>query len=184
MNQTVTFEETFMPIGNESHINRFIGTILDQTIPMYSDSGNTFMTIVFDSSTVSVPRSNTNWNDNYYLAWQAELANAGNLINSKRAIEQVFEIVNASEIEIFLTKNEIVRSRLLFCFKAICDHFGNVIPKLEFSKDYEVPNWETLYISIPHQFEESEAYGRFNDLIKDWLILQPKEFRRLINITI
>lgn len=65
-------------------------------------------------------------------------------------------------------------------------HLSKVIPGsilfLELSSDFEIENWNTLFISIMNNFGYSDFDDKLQDFIINWMFNQDAQVRRLITI--
>lgn len=98
-------------------------------------------------------------------------------------IEEIFQLEDPLVIHNFIaTKSDLVEA-LIYCYSSIYKYFGNTKPTLKLIKDNEIPEWETLSISIPVEFDE-KSFLNLSYIISEWLVFQSKDIKSLLNITV
>ena len=95
-------------------------------------------------------------------------------------LKEMFCFSNPDEIHKFLVENPEIMPDLIESHKEITDRFSYIKPRLELVKDIELPEWETLFITIPSVFSYDESFLKLHDLIKNWMFYKPEKFRQLV----
>ena len=107
-----------------------------------------------------------------------------NTINEIEILKHIFTFYNENEIKSFLMVHSSLITPLNKLQDEIISRFGNILPKMELVTDVELPEWKTLFITIPSIDNFETAFEKLNSLICEWLFPQSKDFKKLINLTI
>ena len=99
-------------------------------------------------------------------------------------LEDAFLFINSEEVKRFMYDHNEIISAIMECILEIFIRFDIIRPKMELIIDVEIPDWTTLFITIPSGADYEESYELLNDLIQNWAFLQSKAFKKLITITI
>lgn len=100
----------------------------------------------------------------------------------EKILNDNFYFINADEINHFLVLNPEIVPYIIESYKEIVDRFLYIKPNLELIKDIEMPEWETLQISIPSIYNDDISFLKLNDLLKNWMFAKPKKFKRLVSL--
>jgi len=105
-------------------------------------------------------------------------------LSQLKATSILYHHVNKKEIGSFLSEHiDLVPSLLSLSFE-IFKRFDIRIPNIELVVDQEMPDWKTVFVTIPHQLDFDLAYEKLTDLIQNWAFNQSAEFKKFVTISI
>jgi len=85
-------------------------------------------------------------------------------------LSEKFILVNLEEIKLFLAYNLDLIDVLFEGYEHIKRIFGNYPIYLEFYKDYEYPEWNSLFIIVKTNYTAEKAVELENKLFEEWLV--------------
>ena len=106
----------------------------------------------------------------------------GNIIEQIKLLNIFFQFENLKQTNSFFFKNPEIVTELFKLHTEIISLYGPVMPILTVILDAEIEDWETLFVKVPGNHEE-QVNENYN-LLMDWLVKQPKVFRKSVTITV
>jgi hypothetical protein len=83
----------------------------------------------------------------------------------------------------FLIEHAAIIPDLLKLPFQIFKRFGLVTLKMELIQDEELPDWRSIFITIPMGEDYEHAFKVLDNLLQEWFADQSKEFRSIVSIT-
>jgi len=99
-------------------------------------------------------------------------------------IKKNYDVDIISGIYPFLEQHKNFTSNFIDCYNEIILRFGSVKPHLSLVIDEENNTWKTIFIKIPYKSDFEKAFNLLDDLLQNWMFLQPQEFRKFVTISI